>query len=294
MTVAAILPVTHSGSNHSSRARNSRPRPPRLRSTRWTTMHPYLRNFSLDGQVALVTGAGRGLGFSIARALAQSGAQVIVNGRDGGRLLDAARLIDPDPMMVSPMPFDVTDEAAVGKAFDLIRERHGRLDILVNNVGARDRKPFFEFSSGDMRALLEADLVAAMLLSQAAARLMTEHRHGRLIAVTSIAGHLARAGDAVYAVAKHGLNGLVRGLAAEYGATGITSNAIAPGGFATEANAAAFLDPKIRAHFAGRTPLGRWGEPDEIAGAAVFLASPAASYVNGHVLVVDGGMSISM
>ena len=119
-------------------------------------------------------------------------------------------------------------------------------------------------------------------------------RHGRLIAVTSIAGQLGRAGDALYASAKHGLSGMVRSLAAEFGPLGITSNAIAPGGFATEANSAALADPAIRAHFASRTPLGRWGEPPEIAGAAVFLASPAASYVNGHVLVVDGGMSTSM
>lgn len=257
-------------------------------------MNPYLQNFSLDGRVALVTGAARGLGFSIARAFAGSGAKVIVNGRDAVRLARAASIIDPSEKNVQAMPFDVTDEAAVSDAFDLIRKRHGRLDILVNNVGARNRKPFFQFTSADIRALLEADLVAAMMLSQAAARLMTETRHGRLIAVTSIAGHLARAGDAVYTSAKHGLTGLVCGLAAEYGACGITSNAIAPGGFATEANAAAFADPQIRAHFANRTPLGRWGEPDEVAGAAVFLASPAASYVNGHVLVVDGGMSISM
>jgi gluconate 5-dehydrogenase len=257
-------------------------------------MNTYLNNFSLEGQVALVTGAGRGLGFNIAKAFAQSGAEVIVNGRDAVRLADAARTIDPAQKNVQPMSFDVTDEAAVRQAFDLIRNRYGRLDILVNNVGVRNRKPFSQFTSADIHALLEADLVAAMMLSQAAAQMMSERRHGRLIAVTSIAGHLARAGDAVYTVAKHGLTGLMRGLAAEYGANGITSNAIAPGGFATQANAAALADPQIRAHFANRTPLGRWGEPDEVAGAAVFLASPAASYVNGHVLVVDGGMSISM
>jgi len=123
---------------------------------------------------------------------------------------------------------------------------------------------------------------------------MKENGSGRLISVTSIAGHLASRADSVYTVAKHGLTGMVRGLAAEFGAHGITSNAIAPGGFTTETNAAAFADPRIRDHFMNRTPLGRWGHPDEIAGAAVFLASPAASYVNGHVLVVDGGMSISM
>jgi len=195
---------------------------------------------------------------------------------------------------IDTLPFDVTDEEAIGGAFDTIRRRHGRFDILVNNVGARNRKPFLQFSSAEMHGLLQADLVASMLLSQSAARLMKAAGGGRLIAVTSIAGHLAGRADSVYTVTKHGLNGLVRGLAPEFGADGITSNGIAPGGFTTETNAAAYADPRIRSHFERRTPLGRWGRPDEIAGAAVFLASPAASYVNGHVLVVDGGMSISM
>ena len=257
-------------------------------------MNPYLRNFALDGKVALVTGAGRGLGFCIAAALARSGAQVILNGRDAGRLQAAACSVADAPRALDTLPFDVTDEDAIGPAFDSIRRRHGRLDILVNNVGARHRKPFLQFSPAEMHALLQADLVASMLLSQAAARLMMAGGGGRLIAVTSIAGHLAGRADSVYTVAKHGLTGLVRGLAAEFGADGITSNGIAPGGFTTETNAAAYADPQIRSHFERRTPLGRWGRPDEIAGAAVFLASPAASYVNGHVLVVDGGMSISM
>lgn len=257
-------------------------------------MNPYLQNFSLDGKVALVTGAGRGLGFCIAEALARSGAQVIINGRDAGRLQAAAGTIEGAPLAVQTLPFDITDEDAIARAFDAIRRRHGRLDILVNNVGARNRKPFLEFSPAEMHELLQADLVASMLLSQSAARLMKAGGGGRLIAVTSIAGHLAGRADSVYTVAKHGLTGLVRGLAAEFGADGITSNGIAPGGFTTETNAAAYADPRIRSHFEQRTPLGRWGRPEEIAGAAVFLASPAASYVNGHVLVVDGGMSISM
>jgi gluconate 5-dehydrogenase len=257
-------------------------------------MNPYLENFSLDGKVALVTGAGRGLGLCIAAALARSGAQVIINGRDAGRLQAAARSVADAPIPVATLPFDVTDEDAIGAAFDSIRQRFGRLDILVNNVGARNRKPFLQFSSAEMHGLLQADLVASMLLSQSAAKLMKVAGSGRLIAVTSIAGHLASRADSVYTVAKHGLTGMVRGLAAEFGADGITSNGIAPGGFTTETNAAAYADPEIRGHFERRTPLGRWGHPDEIAGAAVFLASPAASYVNGHVLVVDGGMSISM
>jgi gluconate 5-dehydrogenase len=142
--------------------------------------------------------------------------------------------------------------------------------------------------------MLATNLIAGYTLSREAARLMTPRRSGRLITVTSIAGKVARAGDAVYTGAKAGMTGMMRALAAEYGPLGITSNAIAPGGVATAANAAALADPKVNQHFTSRTPLGRWAQPQEIAGAAVFLASPAASYVNGHVLYVDGGMSIAM
>jgi len=253
-----------------------------------------LQRFSLAGRVALVTGAGRGLGLAMARALAGAGACVLLNGRRPGPLEAAAAALAAEGCRAQPLPFDVADPQAVQAAFARISAEHGRLDILVNNVGARHRKPLQAFTAAEIRELIDTDLVAGLVLAQAAAALMLPRRWGRLIAVTSIAGQVARANDAVYTAAKQGLTGMVRALAAEYGPQGITSNAIAPGGFATEANAAMLADPAVRAHFASRTPLGRWGEPDEIAGAALFLASPAASYVNGHVLVVDGGMSIAM
>ena len=253
-----------------------------------------LQRFSLAGKIALVTGAGRGLGLAMARALAGAGALVLLNGRNPEPLETAAGSLQAAGGQARALPFDVSDPDALAAAFARIRSEHGRLDILINNVGARNRKPLQEFTVDEIRALIDTDLVAGLMLARAAAALMLPQRAGRLIAVTSIAGQVARANDAVYTAAKLGLTGMVRALAAEYGPQGITSNAIAPGGFATEANAAMLADPAARAHFATRTPLGRWGEPDEIAGAAVFLASPAASYVNGHVLVVDGGMSIAM
>lgn len=255
---------------------------------------PYLSQFSLEGRVALVTGSGRGLGLEIARAMAGSGAHVLLNGRDAVRLEPLAEAIAVAGGRASVLAFDVADRAAVKDAFARIEKDHGRLDVLVQNVGQRNRKPLTEFADEEISDLLNVDLAAGLILAREAARLMLPQGFGRLIAVTSIAGQVARANDAVYAAAKAGLAGMVRALAAEYGAQGLTSNAIAPGFFATETNAGITGNPALSAYFERRTPIGRWGRPEEIAGAAVFLASPAASYVNGHVLVVDGGATILM
>ncbi len=245
--------------------------------------------FSLRDRMALVTGAGRGLGFEIARAMAAAGAHVIVNGRDAGRTADAARRISSDGGKATGAVFDVGDPEAVTRAVAAIGREHGRLDILVGNVGLRNRKPIFDFSIEEVRALLEIDLVAGFVLAREAARLMIPRKAGRIINVTSIAGPLARAGDAAYIAAKGGLTALTRALAAEFGPHNITANAIAPGFFATETNAAMVADPETTSWVEKRTPLKRWGRPEEIAGAAVFLASDAASYISGHVLTVDGG-----
>lgn len=245
--------------------------------------------FSLDGKIALVTGAGRGLGLEIAKGLAAAGARVLVNGRNLAGLARAAKAITSAGGSAVPLQFDIADEAAVETAFESVRSEYGRLDILVNNVGLRDRRGFFEFELAAVRRLLEVDLVAPFNLCRQAAQLMIGQDGGRIINVTSIAGPVAGAGDAAYTAAKGGLEALTRAVAAELGGQAITVNGIAPGFFATETNTHLVADKDIAAWLRNRTSLGRWGNPTEIAGAAVFLASPAASYITGQILAVDGG-----
>jgi gluconate 5-dehydrogenase len=237
--------------------------------------------------------AARGLGLAMATCLARAGARVLVNGRAPSRLAPIVDSLRAQGLDAVPLAFDVADEAATEAGFAEIIREHGRLDILVSNVGLRNRRAIGELTRADMRQMLETNLTAAFGLAKAAADVMLPRRHGRLIMVTSVAGPLSRSGDAAYTASKGGLAALTRSLAVEYGPHGITSNAIAPGFFATETNAYLMGDPATQAFLERRVPLRRWGNPAEIGGAAVFLASDEAAYVNGHVLTVDGGFSAS-
>ena len=238
---------------------------------------------SLEGRIALVTGAARGLGFAIAQRLVRAGASVWLNGRDRAALGDAADRIGGDARVLA---FDIGDDDATAAAFKTLAE--DGLDILVNNVGQRDRRSLAQLRREDMAAMLATNLVAPFDLARRAVPLMEARGYGRIVNITSIAAEIAR-GDILYTASKGGLAALTRAFAAELGGTGITVNAVAPGYFATEANEEMSTDPGIAQHLERRTSLGRWGYPDEIGGAVAFLASPEASYITGHTLAVDGG-----
>lgn len=253
-----------------------------------------LSMFSLEGRVALITGAARGLGLSMAEALAEAGALVLLNDLQKADAEEQARVLQNKGLKVLPLPFDVSDTRAAQIAIDSAAAEHGRIDILVNNAGIVARKRLFEMEDSDWDRVIDVNLKAVYELSRMVAVHMVKAGQGRIINLTSIAGIIARAGVISYVAAKHGVIGLTKALAAELGPKNICCNAIGPGYMLTEINRSVMDDKFFYKLVCDRTPLKRWGTPDELKGAVIFLASPAASFVNGHTLFVDGGISTTI
>ena len=250
--------------------------------------------FSLQGKVALVTGASRGLGWGIARAFAQAGATVLLNGRDEQALRARQEALAADGLRAETAAFDVNDHAAAASCIAGAVKRHGRLDILAANAGINHRAAIAEFALEDFRRVMETNLTAVWALAKEAAKVMVPRRSGRIVFTGSMAAHIARPTLSAYIASKGAVHALTRELAVELGPHGITVNAIAPGYFATELNTPLVANAEFNGWVCKRAPAGRWGRPEEVGSAAVYLASDEAGYVNGHILAVDGGFSAAM
>jgi gluconate 5-dehydrogenase len=250
--------------------------------------------FRLDGKVALITGSTRGLGWAMAEAMAERGAHVVVTGRDDDEVQARAAALVERGFAAEGRAGDLTDLDDAVAGIDTIVERAGRLDILVNNAGINARAPIEDFARDDWERVLHVNLHVPFALSQAAARHMRVAGRGRIINTASIMGTVARPTIPAYVSSKGGLEALTKALAVELSPHGITVNAIGPGYVATEMNTALVEDPIFDSMVKEKTPVGRWGEPREIAAAAVFLASDEASYITGQKLIVDGGMTIAL
>lgn len=246
--------------------------------------------FDLTGRRALVTGASQGIGLALARGLAEAGAQVVINGRDAGRAQAAAAGIPGAEVLV----FDVTDHDAVRAAVDGFEARGKPIDILVNNAGIQHRAPLQDFPAEAFERLLQTNVASVFHVGQAVARHMIARGRGRIINIASVQTALARPGIAPYTATKGAVGNLTKGMATDWARHGLTCNAIAPGYFETPLNAALMADPEFDAWLKKRTPAGRWGKVEELQGACIFLASDAASFVNGHILYVDGGITVSL
>jgi len=249
------------------------------------------RLFGLEGRHALVTGASRGLGLAFAAALAGAGARVTIGGRKADELKAAGDRLRAEGHDISETLLDVTDTHSVDQAIAAVESGIGPIDILINNAGIQRRAPLETFSDEDWDALMATNLDGVFKVSRAAVKGMIARRKGVIINVSSVQSTLARPSIAPYAASKGAITMLTKSMAGEWGQYGVRVNAIAPGYFMTEMNAALVADETFSAWLKGRTPMRRWGDVEELAGAAVFLASDAASFVTGQTLLVDGGIT---
>lgn len=246
--------------------------------------------FDLTGRTALITGSSRGLGRAMAEGLAKAGAKVLINGTDPARVAAAVEEFRAAGHQADAVAFNVTSEADVVRAFAELDAAGVAVDILVNNAGIQFRKPMVELDTADWQRVLDTNLTSAFVIGREAAKRMIGRGRGKIINIGSLTSALARATVAPYTVSKGGIKLLTQAMAAEWAASGIQANAIGPGYMITDMNQALIDNPDFDAWVKGRTPSRRWGKPEELIGAAVFLASPASDYVNGQIIYVDGGM----
>jgi gluconate 5-dehydrogenase len=250
--------------------------------------------FDLSGRTALVTGSSRGLGRAIAEGLAKAGARLIINGVDPARVEVAVADMRAAGHAAEGSAFDVTDETGIVEAFARFDAAGVEIDILVNNAGIQMRKPLVEFSSAEWRKVIETNLTSAFVIGREAAKRMIARKRGKIVNIGSLASELARPTVGPYTAAKGGIKNLTRAMAVEWAASGIQANAIGPGYMLTDMNEALVNNADFNSWLMSRIPSKRWGRPDELVGAAVFLASAASDYVNGQIIYVDGGMLAAM
>ncbi len=256
--------------------------------------------FDLTGKTALITGSSRGLGRAMAEGLARAGAHVILNGNDRARLDQAVAELRSAGHAADGVAFDVADEPAVHRAFEDFDRRGITIDILVNNAGIQLRKPMIELTTAEWQRVIDVNLTSAFVIGREAGKRMVARaqaggtRGGKIINIGSLTSAMARPTVVPYTVAKGGIKSLTQGMAAEWAQFGIQANAIGPGYMVTDMNQALIDNPTFDAWVKSRTPSKRWGMPEELVGAAVFLAAPASNYVNGQILYVDGGFSANL
>ncbi len=254
--------------------------------------------FDLTGRRALVTGSSQGIGLALAGGLQAAGAEIVLNGRDTGKLAAAAERLAGEVAdggrTVHRLAFDATDHDAVRRAIDGFEAETGPIDILINNAGMQHRAPLEDFPADAFERLLQTNVASIFHVGQACARHMIARKSGKIINIASVQSALARPGIAPYTATKGAVSNLTKGMATDWAKYGLNCNAIAPGYFDTPLNAALVADDEFSAWLAKRTPAGRWGLVEELVGAAIFLSSDAASFVNGHTLFVDGGITASL
>lgn len=257
-------------------------------------MQSTLAQFDLSGKTALITGSSAGIGLALAQGLAGAGAAVVLNARNATKLQAAAQALRDQGATAHAMPFDVTDATAVAAAVARIEEQIAPIDILVNNAGMQKRAPLQDFEMADWQQLMRTNLDSVFIVGQAVARHMIPRGRGKIINICSVQSELGRPNIAPYTASKGAVKMLTKGMAIDWGPHGLQVNGLGPGYFRTELNQALVDNPEFSRWLIGRTPSRRWGDVEDLVGAAVFLASDASRFVNGHILYVDGGVTATL